>query len=140
MTVEMKENTNKMRGHSKVVHLIVALVLVMSFSMVTAIPVLAAPLVNSVVETAFGTDTTDQMGVATFNDVLVDEYIGYAVTASGYEFVTGLISVIDADVNKVITLTWITGVDFPTKDLFTIYPNPAIDSEEWRKRWRSERL
>jgi hypothetical protein len=59
MPVEMKRNMNKARGHSKVIHLIVALALVLSFSLVTAVPVLAAPLVASVTETAFGTDTTD---------------------------------------------------------------------------------
>jgi len=59
MPVEMKRNMSKARGHSKVIHLIVALALVLSFSLVTAVPVLAAPLVASVTETAFGTDTTD---------------------------------------------------------------------------------
>jgi hypothetical protein len=59
MPVEMKRNMNKTRGHSKVIHLIVALALVLSFSLVTAVPALAAPLVASVTETAFGTDTTD---------------------------------------------------------------------------------
>ncbi len=59
MAVEIKRNMNKTRGHSKVIHLIVALALVLSFSLVTTVPVLAAPLVASVTETAFGTDTTD---------------------------------------------------------------------------------
>jgi len=59
MPVEMKRNMNKSRGHSKVIHLIVALALVLSFSLVTTVPALAAPLVASVTETAFGTDTTD---------------------------------------------------------------------------------
>jgi hypothetical protein len=59
MPVEMKRNMNKARGHSKVIHLIVALALVLSFSLVTTVPALAAPLVASVTETAFGTDTTD---------------------------------------------------------------------------------
>ena len=59
MTVEMKRNMSKTKGHSKVIHLVVALALVLSFSLVTAVPALAAPAVASVTETAFGTDTTD---------------------------------------------------------------------------------
>jgi len=38
---------------------ILAIALVLSFSLVTAVPTLAAPVVASVTETAFGTDTTD---------------------------------------------------------------------------------
>jgi hypothetical protein len=59
MTVEMKGNMNKTKWHSKVIHLLVGLALVLSFSLVTAVPALAAPAVASVTETAFGTDTTD---------------------------------------------------------------------------------
>ena len=59
MVVEMKRNMNKTRGHSEVLHLIVTLSLVLSFSLVTTVPALAAPLVAAVTETAFGTDTTD---------------------------------------------------------------------------------
>jgi hypothetical protein len=59
MTVEMKRNMNKTKGHSKVIHLIVALTLMLSFSLVTTVPALAAPAVASVTETAFDTDTTD---------------------------------------------------------------------------------
>jgi len=49
----------KTKWHSKVIHLAVALALVLSFSLATAVPVLAAPVVASVTETAFDTDTTD---------------------------------------------------------------------------------
>jgi len=59
MTVEMKRNMNKTKGHSKVIHLVVALALVLSFSLATAVPALAAPVVASVTETVFGTDTTN---------------------------------------------------------------------------------
>jgi len=59
MTVEMKRTMSKTKGHSKVIHLVVALALVLSFSLVTAVPALAAPVVASVTETEFGTDTTD---------------------------------------------------------------------------------
>jgi hypothetical protein len=59
MTVEMKRNINKTKGHSKVINLVIALALVLSFSMVTTVPALAAPVVASVTETAFGTATTD---------------------------------------------------------------------------------
>jgi hypothetical protein len=58
MTIEMKRKINKTKGHSKVIHLIVALALVLSFSLVTAVPALAAPVVASVTETAFDTDAT----------------------------------------------------------------------------------
>jgi len=58
MTVEIKGNMNKTKWHSKVIHLVVALALVLSFSLVTTVPALAAPAVASVTETAFGTDTT----------------------------------------------------------------------------------
>jgi hypothetical protein len=40
-------------------YLAIALALVLSFTLATAVPALAAPLVTSVTETAFGTDTTD---------------------------------------------------------------------------------
>jgi hypothetical protein len=50
---------NKTQRHSKVIHLVVALALALSFSLVTTVPALAAPIVASVTETAFGTDTTD---------------------------------------------------------------------------------
>jgi len=59
MPIEIKGNMSKTKWHSKVTHLVVALVLVVSFSLVTAVPALAAPVVASVTETAFGTDTTD---------------------------------------------------------------------------------
>ena len=59
MTVEMKRNIDKTKGHSKVINLVIALALVLSFSMVTTVPALAAPVVASVTETAFGTATTD---------------------------------------------------------------------------------
>jgi hypothetical protein len=43
----------------KLKYLAIALVLALSLSVVTAVPVLAAPVVASVTETAFGSDTTD---------------------------------------------------------------------------------
>jgi hypothetical protein len=58
MTREMKKGINRTRGHNKIIHLIVALALVLSFSLITTVPALAAPVVASVTETAFGTDTT----------------------------------------------------------------------------------
>jgi hypothetical protein len=57
MTIEIKRNMNKKELHSKVIHFVVTLALVVSFSLVTIVPVLAEPLVASVAETAFGTDT-----------------------------------------------------------------------------------
>jgi len=59
MNVEMKRNMNKTKWHSKVIHLVVAMALVLSFSLATAVPALAAPVVASVTETVFGTDTTN---------------------------------------------------------------------------------
>ncbi len=59
MAIEIKGKMSKTKWHSKVIHLVVALTLVLSFSLVTTMPVLAAPVVASVTETAFGTDTTD---------------------------------------------------------------------------------
>ena len=50
---------SKTKWHSKVIYLVVALALALSFSLVTAVPTLAAPVVASVTETAFGTDTRD---------------------------------------------------------------------------------
>ena len=53
---------SKPKWHSKVIHLVVALLVValaLVLSSSLALPVLAAPVVNSVTETAFGTDTTD---------------------------------------------------------------------------------
>jgi len=59
MSVEIKGNMSKTKWHSKIIHLVVALALVLSFSMVITVPALAAPVVASVTETAFGTYTTD---------------------------------------------------------------------------------
>ena len=58
MAVEIKGNMSKTKWHSKVIHLVVALALVLSFSLVTTVPALAAPAVASVTETAFDTATT----------------------------------------------------------------------------------
>jgi hypothetical protein len=58
MTKEIKKGINKTRGHNKIIHLIVALALVLSFSLITTVPALAAPVVASVTETSFGTDAT----------------------------------------------------------------------------------
>jgi preprotein translocase subunit YajC len=52
-------NMNKTKWHSKVIHLVVALALVLILSLATAVSALAAPAVTSVTETAFGTDTTN---------------------------------------------------------------------------------
>jgi len=75
MTVEMKRNMNKTKGHSKVIHLIVALALVLSFSLVTTVPALAAPVVASVTETAFDTATTahyvNMPATVTADDLLI---------------------------------------------------------------------
>ena len=49
----------KTKWHRKVIYLVVALALMLSFSLVTAVPALAAPVVASVTETAFGTNTLD---------------------------------------------------------------------------------
>ena len=49
----------KTKWSRKVIYLVVALALVLSFSLVTAVPALAAPVVASVTETAFGTNTLD---------------------------------------------------------------------------------
>jgi hypothetical protein len=43
----------------KLKYLVTALTLLLSFSLVTTVPALAAPIVESLTETAFGTDTTD---------------------------------------------------------------------------------
>jgi len=59
MLVEIKGTMSKTKWHSKVIHLVVALALVLSFSLATAVPALAAPVVASVTETVFGTDTTN---------------------------------------------------------------------------------
>ena len=50
---------SKTKRYNKLIHLVAALTLMLSFSLVTTMPVLAAPVVASVTETAFGTDTTD---------------------------------------------------------------------------------
>jgi len=50
---------SKIKWHSKVIHLVVTLALILSFSLVTTVSALAAPLVTSVKETAFDTATTD---------------------------------------------------------------------------------
>jgi len=59
MAIEIKEMMSKTKWHSKVIHLVVALALVLSFSLVTTVPALAVPVVASVTETAFGTATMD---------------------------------------------------------------------------------
>ena len=59
MLVEIKGNMSKTKWNSRVIHLVVVMALVLSFSMVVTVPVLAAPVVASVTETAFGTYTTN---------------------------------------------------------------------------------
>jgi len=50
-------NTER-KWHSKVIHSVVAVALVLSFTLVTTVPAMSAPVVAPVTETAFGTDTT----------------------------------------------------------------------------------
>jgi hypothetical protein len=61
MTIKTERNINmnKTKWLSKVIHLVVTVALALSFSLVTTMPALAAPSVNSVTETAFDTDATD---------------------------------------------------------------------------------
>ena len=89
MLVEIKGNMSKTKWHSKgkVIHLVVALALVLSFSLVTAVPALAAPAVASVTETAFGTDTTDHY-VSMPATVNVGDLLIVVFTNDGDETVT----------------------------------------------------
>ena len=59
MAIKMKSDISKIELHSKVSHLAVALALVLSFSMMITVPTVAVPVVTSVTQTAFGTDTID---------------------------------------------------------------------------------
>jgi len=52
-------NVDEMKWQGKVIHLLITVALVLSFSTVITVPAMAAPVVASVTETAFGTDTTD---------------------------------------------------------------------------------
>jgi hypothetical protein len=49
----------KRKWHIKVIHSVVAIALALSFTMVTTMPAMSAPVVASVTEIAFGTDTTN---------------------------------------------------------------------------------
>jgi len=59
MTVEIKKNMNKTKWHSRVIHSVVTVALALSFTLVTTVPAMSAPLVNSVTETASNTDAID---------------------------------------------------------------------------------
>lgn len=59
MAIETKGNMGKTIWHSRLLHLVGAMALILSFSLSTTVPVLGAPVVASVTETAFNTDTTD---------------------------------------------------------------------------------
>ncbi len=51
------------------------------------------------------TQTTDANGVATFENIMPENYIPYTVTANGYNSASGMLSVVDADVTEDVTLT-----------------------------------
>ena len=51
--------TMERKWRSKVIHSVVAVALALSFSLVMTVPAMSAPVVSSVTETAFGTDTFD---------------------------------------------------------------------------------
>ena len=55
MIIKIKSDIGKIELNSKVTHLAVALTLVLSFGMMITVPTLAAPVVTSITETAFGT-------------------------------------------------------------------------------------
>jgi hypothetical protein len=59
MTIEIRRNINKIKGHSKVISLVITLALVLSLSLGITVPAMGAPVVVSLTETSFGTDTTD---------------------------------------------------------------------------------
>ena len=59
MTIGMKRNINETKVRSRVINLLIGLALVLSLSLVITVPAVSAPVVASVTETAFGTDTTD---------------------------------------------------------------------------------
>ena len=59
MAIEIKGAMSKTKWPSTVIHLVVAMALVLSFSLATVVPVLAVPVVASVTETTFGTATMD---------------------------------------------------------------------------------
>jgi hypothetical protein len=85
---------SKAKLHSKVIHLVVILALVLSFSLVTMVPVIAmpGPVVASVTETAFGTNTIDHYvnmpATVNADDLLIvlftNDGLAYVTTPAGW--------------------------------------------------------
>jgi len=73
----------------------------------------------------YGSVMTDSAGHALFNGIVAEEDIPYSVSATGFEDVSGTISVVDADVNELIILRKITGISNALETHLRIYPNPS---------------
>ncbi len=68
---------------------------------------------------------TNIAGQAIFTDVLMVNELEFTVTAEGFENASGVVSVVDSDVMKHITLILATGVNERSEYRFWLYPNPA---------------
>ncbi len=59
----------------------------------------------SVALTGYGSQLTDNQGIAIFNDVSPGNDIPYNITASSYNMFSGFVTVVDVDVDENVTLT-----------------------------------
>jgi hypothetical protein len=73
----------------------------------------------------YGYRLTNIAGQAVFTDVLTVNELEFTVTAEGFENASGVVSLVDTDVMKHITLILATGVNERSEDRFWLYPNPA---------------
>lgn len=94
-----------------------------SYSVLFVITAHGEPLAGANVTLGtYGTQTSDNSGFARFINVAQQENIDYTITADGHPDFTGKVSVVDKDVEEVISITNIA-TNEPEPLIF--YPNPA---------------
>ena len=78
--------------------------------------------------TGYGTATSDANGVVVFTGVAPATDIAYVAFSSGYERVSGVISVSDKDVTTVLDLMVTTHIDDKQSSRLKLYPNPVLNT------------
>lgn len=81
----------------------------------------------SVTLDGYGSATTDESGIAVFNDVSTSDAIAYTVSADGYETASGSISVVDGDVRTEVSLSASAGFYDLQNEKLSVYPNPVVE-------------
>lgn len=83
------------------------------------------PLEGASVTISDNSELTDDLGVASFTEILAGSEIEYIVSLEGYESDTGMISSLNADSTVYIHLVESVGIGTTEFDNLKVYPNPT---------------